>query len=54
MNRALCNLRDFRTHAFLFSFFFFFFFLAASCSMRDLSSPTRDQTHAPGNGSAES
>ena len=28
-------------------FGFFFFFLAMPCSMWDLSSPTRDQTHAP-------
>ena len=34
--------------------FFFFFFLAALCSMRDLSSPTRDQTCAPCSGSTES
>ena len=30
------------------------FILAVPCSMRDLSSPTRDRTRAPSNGSAES
>ena len=34
--------------------FFFFFFLAALCSLRDLSSPTRDRTRALGSESAES
>ena len=34
--------------------FFWFFFLAALCGMRDLSSLTRDGTHAPCNGSVES
>ena len=33
---------------------FLFFFLAAPCGLRDLSSPTRDQTHAPYSGSTES
>ena len=33
---------------------FFFFFLAIPRGMRDLSSPTRDWTHAPCSGSAES
>ena len=32
----------------------FIFFLAMLCSMWDLSSPTRDQTHAPCIGSMES
>ena len=32
----------------------FFFFKALSCSLRNLSSPTRDQTRAPCSGSAES
>ena len=36
------------------SFFLFFFFPAVPSGMRDLSSPTRDQTHAPCSGSAES
>ena len=35
-------------------FLFFFFFLAIPRSMQDLSSLTRDQTHAPCSGSAES
>ena len=35
-------------------FCFFFFFFAAVCSMRDLSSLTRDRTHAPCTGSTES
>ena len=34
--------------------FFFFFFLAAPHGMWDLSSLTRDRTHAPCSGSAES
>ena len=34
--------------------FFFFFFLAVLRDMRDLSSPTRDQSHAPFSGSMES
>ena len=33
---------------------FHFFFFTALCSMQDLSSLTRDQTHAPWNGSVES
>ena len=33
--------------------FFFFYFLAAPHGMQDLSSPTRDRTHAPCSGSAE-
>ena len=32
----------------------FFFFLAAPQGMRDVSSPARDQTHAPCSGSTES
>ena len=35
-------------------FFLFFFFFGHTMSMWDLSSPTRDQTHAPCIGSAES
>ena len=39
----------------LFGFVFLvFFFFAALLSLRDLSSPTRDQTQALGNESAES
>ena len=34
--------------------FILFYFLAALCSMWDLSSLTRDQTHAPCSGSTES
>ena len=33
--------------------FFYLFFLAMSLGMRDLSSPARDQTHAPCSGSSE-
>ena len=36
------------------SFFFFFFNLATLCSMQDLSSLTRDGTHAPCSVNAES
>ena len=32
---------------------FFFLFLATPCGMRDLSSPTKDRTHAPCSGSME-
>ena len=42
---------------FSFPFFFLSFFLFSAmplCGMRDLSSPTRDQTRAPCSGSAES
>ena len=35
-------------------FLFFFFFLAVLRSLQDLSSPTRDRTHAPCSGSLES
>ena len=34
-----------------FQCWFFFFFLAMPCSKQDLSSLTRDQTHAPCSGS---
>ena len=34
-------------------FFFFFFFLGVPCSLWDISSLTRDQTHDPCGGSAE-
>ena len=37
-----------------FKFIFVYFFLAAPCSMRDLSSPARDQTCAPCSGSSDS
>ena len=37
-----------------FSFLFIFYFLAAPWGMQDPSSPTRDRTHAPCSGSAES
>ena len=33
---------------------YLFFFLAAQCGMQDLSSLTRDQTHAPCMGNMES
>ena len=38
----------------LLSFFFFFFYLGIPCTMWDLSFLSRDQTHAPFVGSAES
>ena len=38
----------------VFYLFIFIFFLAAQCGMQDLSSPTRDQTHATCCGSTKS
>ena len=38
----------------LVTFYFIFYFLVVLCSMWYLSSPSSDQAHAPGGGSAES
>ena len=57
---VLKGLKDTMTeHSFLFFLIFKYFkiyiyFLAALQGLRDLSSPTRDRTHAPCSGSAES
>ena len=38
----------------LFILFYYYYFLTIPCGVRDLSSPTRHQTHAPCSGSTES
>ena len=46
---------DLHSHCFVYLFIYLFiYFFAAPFGMQDLSSPTKDQTHAPCIGSMES